>query len=314
MKKLIVSTALSSVLALSALPVLAQTAADPAASAPEATAPADTATTAASPYLPGVQDGVRASDFIGKRVYVTEADTSGLSDTAIAQANADWEDAGEISDLIISMSGDTEAVLVDFGGFLGIGEKTVALSLNDLTMVPDSNSPDDYFIVFHGSKAELEAAPTFDPEMVFSAAEPAAPAEGTVTADTDPASPETAVVPDMTADPAATAATETEAAPAGEMAAGEAVDLAAWAEADLIGKRVYGPGDEDVGEISSVSLDANGKVAAAVVDVGGFLGMGEKPVALDSSMLTLVKEADGDVFFRVAATQEQLEQMQPYAG
>lgn len=306
MKKLIVSTALSSVLALSALPVMAQTAADPAA--PAATTAAD-----ASPYLPGVQDGVRASDFIGKRVYVTEADTTGLSDTAIAQANADWQDAGEISDLIISMAGDTEAVLVDFGGFLGIGEKTVALSLNDLTMVPDSNSPDDYFIVFHGSKAELEAAPAFDPDMVFSATEPAAPADGAVTADAEPASPETAILPEMTADPAdETAATE--AAPADAMAAGEAVDLATWAEADLIGKRVYGPGDEDVGEISAVSVDADGKIAAAVVDVGGFLGIGEKPVALDSSMLTLVKEADGNVFFRVAATQEQLEQMQPHAG
>jgi hypothetical protein len=327
MKKLIVSTALSSVLALSALPGLAQTATDPAAPTPEAPAPeatapapettapaestapaettAETMGTDASPYLPGVQDGVRASDFIGKRVYVTEADTTGLDATAIAQANADWEDAGEINDLIISLTGDAEAVLVDFGGFLGIGEKTVALSLNDLTLVPDSNSPDDYFIVFHGTKAELEGAPAFDPEMVFEATEPAAPADGTVMTDGTAATDGTVV-----AEGEATTGAET----AAEPMPGEAVDLAAWVEGDLIGKRVRGPNDEDVGEISAVSLDADGKIAAAVVDVGGFLGIGEKPVALDSSMLTLVTEADGNSYFRTPATQEQLEQMQPYAG
>lgn len=317
MKKLIVSTALSSVLALSALPGLAQTATDPAAPTPEApapeataptpetTAPAETMDADASPYLPGVQDGVRASDFIGKRVYVTEADTTGLDATAIAQANADWEDAGEINDLIISLTGDAEAVLVDFGGFLGIGEKTVALSLSDLTLVPDANSPDDYFIVFHGTKAELESAPAFDPAMVFEATEPAAPADGTVMTDGTVATDGT-----VTAEGEATTGAETAADPM----PGEAVDLAAWVEGDLIGKRVRGPNDEDVGEISAVSLDADGKVAAAVVDVGGFLGIGEKPVALDSSMLTLVTEADGNSYFRTPATQEQLEQMAPYAG
>ena len=64
---------------------------------------------ATSPYLPGMERGVRASDFIGKRVYVTEADTTGLSETALAQANADWNDAGEISDIMISMAGDNQA-------------------------------------------------------------------------------------------------------------------------------------------------------------------------------------------------------------
>jgi sporulation protein YlmC with PRC-barrel domain len=243
-------------------------------------------------YLEGVENGVRASDFIGKRVYVTEADTTGMSDTAIADADANWQDAGEISDMMISLSGDTEVVLVDFGGFLGIGEKTVALDMQQLALVPDADSPNDYFIVFKGSNAELESAPAFNPDMVFAAATDATMATDATTA------PSVAPATDSTTTP---------------MATGDMVDLTTYAEADLVGKRVYGPNDEDVGEISAVSMDADGKVAGAVVDVGGFLGMGEKEVVLTSAMLSLVPGVDGaEPKFVVNATQEQLETMDTY--
>jgi hypothetical protein len=243
-------------------------------------------------YLEGVENGVRASDFIGKRVYVTEADTTGMSDTAMADADANWQDAGEISDMMISLSGDTEVVLVDFGGFLGIGEKTVALDMQQLALVPDADSPDDYFIVFKGTNAELESAPAFNPDMVFAAADATMPAD--------------------TATDATTPAPATDMAETAPMATGGMVDLTTYAEADLIGKRVYGPNDEDVGEISAVSLDADGKVAGAVVDVGGFLGMGEKEVVLTSAMLSLVADANGEPKFVVNATQEQLETLDTY--
>ena len=244
------------------------------------------AQTTPSPYLEGVADSVRGSNFIGKRVYLTEADTPNLTDNAFADPDANWQDAGEINDILISLSGDTQAVLVDFGGFLGIGEKTVALNMNDLVLVPDSDSADDYFIVFKGSSAELQAAPAYNPDMVFEAAT-------TTATDGAMATDGTAVATDTMA--------------------GEMVDLTAWSEADLVGKRVYGPNDEDVGEISAVSMAADGKIAGAIVDVGGFLGIGEKKVALTSDMITLVKAADGDRFI-VNATQKQLEDMAPFAG
>lgn len=292
MKKLLLTTALLS--ALSA-PALAQT-------------------TDVSPYLPGIDSGVRASNFIGKRVYVTEADTTGLADTAIAAADETWLNAGEISDIMISLTGDTEAVLVDFGGFLGIGEKTVAVALDQLTLVPDASSPQDYYIVFNGTRETLTNAPAFDPEMVFAVE---APADESVV--TDPVATE--MTDDTTAtDPAATdemadtgmadATDSTELAPAD----GEMVDLAAWAETDLVGKRVLGPNDEDVGEISAVALAADGAIEGAVVDVGGLLGIGEKKVALESDMLQLVTEPDGEIWFRVTATEEELEAMPPHAG
>ncbi len=247
-------------------------------------------------YLEGVENGVRASDFIGKRVYLSESDTMGLSDTALADADANWKDAGEISDLMVSLSGDTKAVLVDFGGFLGIGEKTVALDMRQLALVPDADSPDDYFIVFKGTSAELESAAVFNPDMVFDATNAA------VTPATDTA---------MATDPAAAPAAVDTTATAETNAAGEMVDLTTWTEADLIGKRVYGVNNEDVGEVSAVSMNADGKIAGAIVDVGGFLGMAEKPVVLTSEQLKLVKDGD-DSKFIVNATQEQLEAMEVY--
>lgn len=322
MKKLFLTTALISALAA---PAFAQTAND-------------------GMFLPGIEAGVRASDFIGKRVYVTEADTTGMSETALAAANEDWQDAGEIGDIIISLAGDTQGVLVDFGGFLGIGEKTVAISLDQLTLVPDSSSPDDYFIVFNGTEDTLTNAPAYDRDMVFSAdtttdgmATDGMATDGTMVdpntglaADGTMIDPNTGLAADGSATVDGTATdgmateglaadgtvenTESGTEMAGGMTAGEMVDLTTWAETDLIGKRVYGPNDEDVGEISAVAVSADGAVEGAVVDVGGFLGMGEKRVSLTSDMLQLVTEQNGDTWFRVNATQEQLEALAPYAS
>jgi hypothetical protein len=279
-----------------------------------------------SPYLPGVDMGVRASDF-------TEADTSTMSTEAVAEADANWVDAGEISDVIISRKGDTEAVLVDFGGFLGIGEKTVAVDMRQLEMVPDSGSSDDYFIVFHGSKADLEAAPAFDPKMVFSTDAPASdaavvPADSVTTAapadpmaapaDTTMAPADTTMAPaDGTAaapaDSTMAPADTTAAAPAdGKVAAGTSVDFAVMTQEELIGKRVYGKADEDVGEISAVGLAADGKIESVIVDVGGFLGMGEKKVALTADKLMVMKDANGtDTYLHVNATEDELKAMAP---
>jgi hypothetical protein len=294
MKKLIGTSAL--VMALAA-PAFAQTATQ-----------GDAGMTA-SPYLEGVERGVRASDFIGKRVYVTETDMASMQVEAMADANTDWDDAGEISDLIISLNGDSEAVLVDFGGFLGLGEKTVAVSMANLVMVPDSDSPDDYFIVFQGSKAALEAAPAFDPEFVFTADE-------SMTTDTTPEATDMTNTGTAATGTMDTGTTEMNTATTGTMNTGDtSVDFATMSDTDLVGKRVVGLNNEDMGEISAVALDGEGKISGAVVDVGGFLGMGEKPVALGAETLTMVRSADGTAdHFTVTMTQEQLETLPIYAN
>ena len=45
-------------------------------------------------------------------------------------------------------------------------------------------------------------------------------------------------------------------------------------------QNVYDPGDNKIGEIMDVLVDKDGKITAFIVGVGGFLGAGEKDVAL----------------------------------
>ena len=70
-------------------------------------------------------------------------------------------------------------------------------------------------------------------------------------------------------------------------------------------------GQDTIGKVSDLVVTDDGRVNAVVVGVGGFLGIGEKRVALawDSIKLT---EQDGGRVILVSATREQLEGMPTY--
>ena len=53
----------------------------------------------------------------------------------------------------------------------------------------------------------------------------------------------------------------------------------------LIGTRVVSSNNESIGDINDVIVDRNGQAVAAVVGVGGFLGIGEKDVAVPFNSL-----------------------------
>jgi sporulation protein YlmC with PRC-barrel domain len=58
----------------------------------------------------------------------------------------------------------------------------------------------------------------------------------------------------------------------------------------LIGSRVYAANDENVGEINDVLMDQSGRVHAVILGVGGFLGIGEKDVAVPMNSLKFMAE------------------------
>ncbi|KHJ52052.1 PRC-barrel domain-containing protein [Halomonas sp. C22] len=71
--------------------------------------------------------------------------------------------------------------------------------------------------------------------------------------------------------------------------------------------------DEDIGTISDLIIDEDGQIQAVVVGVGGFLGMGEKDVAIEWDSLELTKDDDGDDYvIRVNASQDALEAAEEY--
>ena len=72
------------------------------------------------------------------------------------------------------------------------------------------------------------------------------------------------------------------------------LDIADINTEELTGKPVYSSDDERVGEIGELILDANGQVTEVIIDVGGFLGLGEKPVAVAFEDLRFETEAEAD--------------------
>jgi hypothetical protein len=73
---------------------------------------------------------------------------------------SDQSTIGSISDLILSKDGKAvEGFLIGVGGFLGIGEKVVALKMERLKMTP---APDGSLqLTMDASKEELTRAPSF---------------------------------------------------------------------------------------------------------------------------------------------------------
>ncbi len=74
----------------------------------------------------------------------------------------------------------------------------------------------------------------------------------------------------------------------------------------LIGTTVKNSAGESIGDVNEVLLDSSGKVAAVVLGVGGFLGMGEREVAVSFSSLRMSMDANNNNVITVDATKESL--------
>jgi hypothetical protein len=70
---------------------------------------------------------------------------------------------------------------------------------------------------------------------------------------------------------------------------------------------------EKIGSISDLVVAADGTIAAALVSVGGFLGIGEKEVAVPFSSIEVVR-GDNDWRLVIDATKETLNEAPPYEG
>ena len=53
----------------------------------------------------------------------------------------------------------------------------------------------------------------------------------------------------------------------------------------ILGKKVHGPAGEDMGMIVDVLVDGDSRPRAAVIDFGGFLGVGSRKIAIDWELL-----------------------------
>jgi hypothetical protein len=74
----------------------------------------------------------------------------------------------------------------------------------------------------------------------------------------------------------------------------------------VLGRDVRSPQDEDMGHIVDVNLDRAGVVRAAVIDFGGFLGVGSRKIVVDWSALHFGHVADKGDSITLELTKEQV--------
>lgn len=262
--------------------------------------------------------GYEASDLMGQSVYTAKADGSG------------YDAIGNVNDILVTMDGSAPAVIVGVGGFLGIGEKSVALPLDQIAIqADDSGNP---MLVVDQTADQLKALPNYEPtDLATMETAPAMPdstmsATATDTAGTAPAADATATAPaDNSATASADMSATTPSAETGMASAGPDVARDGYtvmsygdvtAEA-LTGAAVYDVSDDNIGKISDLVVDADGKITDVVVDVGGFLGIGAKSVEVPFDQVTVLKasaDAQADVRAYIDTTRDALEAMPEFEG
>lgn len=274
MKTLLISTALAASLAM---PALAQDA-------------------RVSPFqTEAMGPSVAASDLIGARIYASEMAVDADSYAGVQDG---WNDIGEVNDIILGRDGSVDAVLVDIGGFLGIGERQVAVDMAALRFVQDdATDADDWFLVLQADRGTLDTAPEWPMPGAETRADAThgmenVPVVNEAIGDQAEGAPETS-----------TTRTEGYAAIAPEALTAE----------QLTGASVHDATDASIATVSDLVLTSEGQVTDVVLDVGGFLGIGAKSVAIPMERLTIAMRDGGDVTLWVDMSREELEALPDHA-
>lgn len=193
--------------------------------------------------------------------------------------NASGDTVGKIDSVVIDQSGQVRYVIVGVGGFLGIGKKDVALAWEELTIADNGEK-----VMTNATKDQLAALPEHKfPESV---------------------NPGTVYSYDEAVKSNPTLGSPEQASPAAGTVGIKA--------SKLVGATVKNAKGESIGEIHEVVLGADGRAEGLVVDVGGFLGINEKPVMVRWSDVTIQSDTNGAVTVATSMDKSQLEQLPEY--
>ncbi|MDX8533659.1 PRC-barrel domain-containing protein [Mesorhizobium sp. VK25A] len=310
---------------LNALPAFDRKPYDPApAQSADATQPANNTTTApaAVPAEPVKKaEGNLATNIMGGSVYNGTAD--------------DAQKIGDVKDIVLAKDGKAESLVIGVGGFLGIGTKNVTY---DFAKAKWAEKNGKRWLVAETTKEELQALPDFnrkayDPAPGSTAAASNAPATTTpavVSSDTTsdkgakPAEPVKSTAENKPATPPASSTAENKPADNGAAATDQtktaSIDKSTLTEMpmgnmrgdDLKGTTVYGANDIEIGSIGDVVLTPDNKPDAVIVDVGGFLGIGAKQVAVGMDKLKFMTDKNGKKYLYTNFTKEQLQAQTAY--
>ena len=135
---------------------------DPAAGGTGMAASNDTAATGSNDQQMASADSASSSDaptMVGEGQYLSQ---NLIGADVKAGPGEDAESIGSINDLVVSSSGQVDAVVIGVGGFLGIGEKDVATPFDMVQLTRGEGSEPQ--AVFASNRETLEQAPSFSGE------------------------------------------------------------------------------------------------------------------------------------------------------
>lgn len=159
----------SSALALAGTGALAQTSA-PDASDSDATPPASAQMPGAADTGPAASDGMASDDLAADNAAPQTSDgfialqqpsqtlaSSLIGMNVLSDSGDDADNIGKISDLILNEDQQVTGVIIGVGGFLGMGQKEVAIPWSEISIM----DTDDKTAIIELSKEALEQAPAF---------------------------------------------------------------------------------------------------------------------------------------------------------
>ena len=75
---------------------------------------------------------------------------------------------------------------------------------------------------------------------------------------------------------------------------------------DWYKQSVYDPNDKKIGEVKDVLVDKSGKVTSLIIGVGGFLGAGEKDVAVPFDSVRVTSKNNNKWYLVMNTTKDEL--------
>jgi sporulation protein YlmC with PRC-barrel domain len=295
-RMLLTTTALAALLASGAM---AQNAAPTTPGTTQAPAPASPMDTPvdANNGMTESNPGVRQPMVMSQGYSAREGDnliSRVLGSTVYTSPADDADNIGDINDLVVDANGDIAAVVIGVGGFLGVGEKDVAVDYKELQQTKAGDGSFRY--VLPTTADALKAAPEFVYEDENAAQQATNVDANNTQVATPPANNQVATAPANNDQGAAIDRSKL-----------KTIDPTTLTTDDMKGIAVYGVNDEQIGTIGDFVLNAEGKVDAVIVDVGGFLGLGRKPVAVGFDNLNFSADDNNNRYLFINATKDQLE-------
>ncbi|WP_176086366.1 PRC-barrel domain-containing protein [Martelella sp. HB161492] len=282
----------------------------------EVQAPADTS---ANPLFPDDKMGENGSSFFDAGDHQILASTVlGWPVYGMSAKDGKMQSIGDVNDIVMAPDGSAKALVIGVGGFLGVGEKNVAVAVDRVSW---KASDEGNYLSVDATKEDLENAPAFEPDdtnvlrvgavnmeslekTYHKTARNVSDAAGTaydkLSNGIANAADKTGDALKKTSDSMASAAkdmtdsVEGTAPKKSDLAQMTPVAPGGFSADQLKGAPVLSQSGDEVGEVSNVIMGNDG-IEAYVADVGGFLGVGEKPVAIAPAAVTIMKDKDGNL-------------------